>query len=189
MEHRPYILLGGRLRKTEVMIDQKSLLAIVGFVGLCGCRAHILDGGTSDSRSTANASREIYASEFESPAGLPKGVVRIGNHTFKVEIAATARSRAQGLMARQTLARDAGMLFVYDYPQAASFWMLNTPIPLDVAFIREDLAIASISVMEPFSTETNVSTEPVRYALEVAAGEFARRGIAAGDTVVISGVE
>jgi uncharacterized membrane protein (UPF0127 family) len=161
-------------------MNPKPILIIMVVVSLSGC---------STLSPPADAPEARSAGEFESPAGLPTGVVRIGDHAFNVEIAATARSRAQGLMDRQTLARNAGMLFVYDYPQTASFWMLNTPLPLEVAFIREDLSIASIRAMEPFSTETHSSPEPVHYALELNTGELSRRGIAPGDTVVVSVID
>jgi uncharacterized membrane protein (UPF0127 family) len=121
--------------------------------------------------------------------GLPTGEVRIGDHAFRVEIAATVRDRARGLMERESLDPDSGMLFVYETPQTVSFWMLNTKIPLDVGFIRPDLTISSITTMKPFATDTHRSTESVQFALELAAGEFTRRGIRVGDTVVIKGIE
>lgn len=122
---------------------------------------------------------------FVSPAGLPVGIVTIGAHTFHVEIAETFSTRARGLMFRQSLGADAGMLFVFGKPEVLSFWMLNTLIPLDIAFIREDLTIANIETMQPETINQHFSNGPALYALEVAAGEFARRGIRAGDIVSI----
>ncbi len=81
------------------------------------------------------------------------------------------------------------MLFVFDYDHYLSFWMKNTIIPLDIAYIREDMIISSIDTMTPFSLESHLSIEPVPFALEVPAGEFSRRGIEAGDGVVFEGLE
>ena len=117
-------------------------------------------------------------------SGLPTGVVRIGESEFQVEITDTDPTRTRGLMDRTSLADDAGMLFIFDRPLILSFWMFNTSIPLDIAFIREDMTVSSIDTMTPFSLESHLSIEPVPFALEVPAGEFSRRGIEAGDGVV-----
>lgn len=124
--------------------------------------------------------------DFVSAVGLPTGVVTIGEHVFHVEVAATRGSQHRGLMGRESLAPDAGMLFVFDEPRFQSFWMFNTPLALDIAFIREDLTISSIDTMEPLTVTTHVSDEPVLYVLEVAAGQFASRHIEAGDVVSIT---
>ena len=128
------------------------------------------------------------ATDGPAPSGLPTGVVRIGEHEFSVEIADTNASRARGLMGRTSLADDAGMLFIFDRPVTLSFWMFNTSIPLDIAFIREDMTVSSIDTMTPFSLDSHLSIEPVPFALEVPAGEFSRRGIEAGDEVVFEGL-
>ena len=129
------------------------------------------------------------ASDGPASSGFPTGVVRIGEHEFQVEIANTNAARTQGLMGRTSLADDAGMLFIFDEPQVLSFWMFNTSIRLDIAYIREDMIISSIDTMMPFSLVSLLSIEPVPFALEVPAGEFSRRGIEAGDGVVFEGVE
>ncbi len=128
------------------------------------------------------------ATDGPAPSGLPTGVVWIGEHEFRVEIADTDASRTSGLMGRTSLADDAGMLFIFDRPATLSFWMFNTSIPLDIAFIREDMTVSSIDTMTPFSLESHLSTEPVPFALEVPAGELSRRGIEAGDEVVFEDV-
>jgi uncharacterized membrane protein (UPF0127 family) len=129
------------------------------------------------------------ATDGPASSDLPTGVVRIGEHEFSVEIAATNASRSRGLMGRTTLADDAGMLFIFDRPVDLSFWMFNTSIPLDIAYIREDMTVSSIDTMTPFSLESHLSIEPVPFALEVPAGEFSRRGIEPGDEVVFAGLE
>ena len=109
----------------------------------------------------------------------------IGRHVFNVEVAATTESRNRGLMDRESLAADAGMLFIFDVSRYQSFWMKDTPIALDMAFIRADLTISSIDTMEPLTTMRHKSAEPVPYVLELPAGELARRGIGPGDAVSI----
>lgn len=123
------------------------------------------------------------ANTFESPIGLPTGVLRIGDEVFDVEIAATPTAHETGLMDRDHLEPNAGMLFVFDQPEWLRFWMVSTPLPLDVAFIDSDWTIVGTATMEPLSGEIHESPAPAQYALEVAAGELARRGIAVGDTV------
>ena len=112
-------------------------------------------------------------------------VVAIKNHLFYVEIADRPEVQERGLMGRRSLDHDAGMLFVFDAPTVAGFWMVNTYVPLDVAFIRADRTIASIEQMAALSSNFHYATEPVLFALEVTAGEFARRGINPGDKMVL----
>ena len=107
-----------------------------------------------------------------------------GTHRFTVEVARTPEQQAQGLMHRQSLAPDRGMLFPYDPPQNASFWMKNTLIPLDLIFIRENGTVALISANTvPMSLDPIPSLEPVAAVLEIAGGRAAELGIAAGDKV------
>ena len=119
---------------------------------------------------------------------LPMAEVAIeaatGRHVFKVEIAQTEPERSQGLMFRQRLAADAGMLFDFGEEQPVAFWMQNTLIPLDMVFIRRDGRITNIAQRTiPLSTDTVPSSEPVRFVLEVNGGTTARLGIKAGDRV------
>jgi uncharacterized membrane protein (UPF0127 family) len=146
-----------------------------------GTRAECEDGANGPVGETP-----CDGDEFVSPIGLPTGLVTIGEHVFNVEVAATHETRLRGLMERESLAADAGMLFIFDQSAIQSFWMFNTPLPLDIAFIREDLTISSTDTMEPMTTSQHVSIEPVLYALEVPAGEFTRRGIGAGDVISIT---
>lgn len=116
-------------------------------------------------------------------AELPRIRIGIGGQTLTLEVAADAASRRRGLMFREHLPQDQGMLFVW--PQAGRYgmWMRNTRIPLDVAFITGDLRIRHIATMVPHTTRLHQAPEPVRYALEVNAGWFARHGIRVGDRI------
>lgn len=106
-----------------------------------------------------------------------------GAHRFAVEIADTPDERAQGLMFRETMAADAGMLFDYGFDQnGVAFWMKNTPLPLDMIFIRSDGTITQIAAnTTPFSLEPVPSVLPVRFVLEVNAGTAKRLGLKPGD--------
>jgi len=102
---------------------------------------------------------------------------------FHVELALTGEEQNRGLMFRQSLPDDGGMLFDYDPPQQISFWMKNTYIPLSIAFIAPDGHIVNIEDMKPQSEETHWSRGPAMYALEMKKGWFAERGIGPGAVV------
>ena len=106
-----------------------------------------------------------------------------GTHHFTVEIAATPDEQETGLMFRKSLAGDRGMIFPYDPPQDASFWMKNTLIPLDIVFIRANGTIARITNAEPMSIEPLPSGEPIAAVLEIAGGRAAELDIKEGDLV------
>ncbi|AWK87031.1 DUF192 domain-containing protein [Azospirillum thermophilum] len=108
-----------------------------------------------------------------------------GKYRFDVELALTPAQQAQGLMFRQSMAADAGMLFLYDRPQPASFWMKNTLIPLDMLFIGADGRIVNIhDRATPQSLDAVNSAGPVKGILEINGGMAARLGIKPGDLVV-----
>jgi uncharacterized protein len=107
-----------------------------------------------------------------------------GALTFNVELATTPDQMEVGLMFRQNLAPDAGMLFVYPSEQQVAFWMKNTVIPLDMLFIAGDGKIRRIVERTiPLSTAVIPSVDEVRAVLEVNGGTAARLGIKPGDVV------
>jgi uncharacterized membrane protein (UPF0127 family) len=118
-------------------------------------------------------------------SNLPSGIVKIKDSTFHVEIAATMYSRQEGLMNRDSLAVDHGMLFVFPDDRVLSFWMKNTKIPLSIAYIDKEGIIQTIKDMQPYSTQSVSSEVEVRYALEVVQGSFQERNINVGDRVAI----
>lgn len=108
-----------------------------------------------------------------------------GSLKFRVELALSPAQQAQGLMFRQKLAPDAGMLFVYETPQAASFWMQNTYVSLDMLFVGEDGRIELIhEKATPLSTKPINGPARTKAVLEVVAGTAARLGIRVGDKVI-----
>ncbi len=135
------------------------------------------------------SSTSVSAME-RSPAGLEQVPLTITTSAgkvrrFTVEVARTEAQQAQGLMNRQSLAPDRGMIFPYDPPQPASFWMKNTLIPLDMLFIRADGTIARIEAnTTPLSLDPVPAGEPVAAVLELFGGRSAELGITAGARVV-----
>jgi uncharacterized membrane protein (UPF0127 family) len=123
-----------------------------------------------------------------SPAGLDQVPLTIASkgkiHRFVVEVARTPQEQERGLMERQSLASDRGMIFLFDPPKMAGFWMKNTLIPLDMIFIKADGTIANIAENTvPLSLEPVVSTAEVVAVLEISGGRSAELGISAGDRV------
>ena len=110
-------------------------------------------------------------------------------HVFKVDVARTPDEQKQGLMFRTGIPADGGMLFAPYPPEGggpreASFWMKDTPSPLDIIFIRSDGTIATIAEnTEPFSEAPVRSGEPVAAVLEINGGRAAELGISPGDKV------
>ena len=106
-----------------------------------------------------------------------------------VEIADTAEKRQLGLMYRPKLPELQGMLFLFPHEEPLSFWMKNTPLPLDIIFINTAHTIVSIAQhATPFSETPLISGSPVQFVLEVN-GEFCQRhGIAVGDRVEFPGI-
>ena len=109
--------------------------------------------------------------------------LKIKERKIKAEVVRTEPEKARGLMFRQKLGRDEGMLFVYEKEERLSFWMKNTPLPLSIAFLDKKGMIVDIQDLVPFSLQTRVSEFPAQYALEVNQGWFKANGISTGDTV------
>jgi uncharacterized protein len=104
---------------------------------------------------------------------------------FQVEIAATPAQRSRGLMFRDHLAADRGMLFDFGQTQPVTMWMRNTLIPLDMLFVRDDGRISRIAAeTQPLSDRVIGSGGPVRAVLELAGGRAAELGIEPGDRIV-----
>jgi uncharacterized membrane protein (UPF0127 family) len=111
---------------------------------------------------------------------LPTVQLGAGMHLVRAEVADRDASRAMGLMHRTSLAPNGGMLFVFDDDAVHCMWMKNTPLPLSVAFIDAGGAIINIADMQPRTEVSHCAARPARFALEMAQGWFAERGIRAG---------
>lgn len=110
--------------------------------------------------------------------------LEIGAASLWVEVVDRPETRQAGLMYRRSLPEDEGMLFVFEEPQILDFWMKNTHIPLDIAFISSDGSILNIEAMKPLDEGPRYrSRSPARYALEVNQGWFASKGIVPGQRI------
>ena len=116
-------------------------------------------------------------------AGMRTLQLNIGKHRLKVEVAENDAQRMKGLMFREKMAANDGMLFIFEEPAYQSMWMKNTLIPLSVAFVDRDGVILNIPDMQPQTLDSHMSAGPALYAIETNKGWFAERGIKPGDKV------
>lgn len=141
---------------------------------LAGC-----GGGSDPAANTATATPAASA------ATLPL-VIRSasGDHRFMMEVALTPQEQAKGLMFRTEIDANGGMVFPMDPPRTASFWMKNTPVPLDILFIHTDGTIAALFPQTvPYSREPISAGIPVAAVVELRGGRAAELGIKQGDVV------
>jgi hypothetical protein len=113
-------------------------------------------------------------------AEMPEIVLSVNGHKLTVEVARTDADRAQGLMHRRMLPESRGMLFVFPEIALHGMWMMNTHIPLSVAFLDASGAIINIADMEPHTRNAHTAAGPAKYALEANRGWFSKRGIKPG---------
>ncbi|WP_288936928.1 DUF192 domain-containing protein [uncultured Sphingomonas sp.] len=163
------------------MIGSKAIVAIVAVLAIGGTGIAVQQGVFSGASDTAASDQQTRL-----PVTIDSSN---GQHRFVIERAVTAQQQERGLMFRTDLTSDGGMLF-WPYPagggapREASFWMKNTPTPLDIVFIRPDGTIATIAENAvPYSETPIPSGEPVGAVLELVGGRTAELGIAAGDKV------
>lgn len=116
-------------------------------------------------------------------AGPPEIALMINGHKVTAEVASTDDQRSLGLMHRRMLPENRGMLFVFPLTALHGMWMMNTHIPLSVAFIDPDGVIINIADMQPHTRDAHNAARPAKYALEVNRGWFSKRDIRAGAKV------
>ncbi len=146
-----------------------------------GCGA--ADGANNDaSPGAAPAAGQDSAAGDRTPAPAGDLVpIRVAGIEIRVEIADDDAERTRGLMFRESLPADQGMLFVYTQERTLSFWMRNTLIPLDIAYIDGEGRIVDIQQMEAQDSTTHPSRGPAMYALEMNQGWFEAHGVKVGD--------
>lgn len=107
--------------------------------------------------------------------------ISVGEKTVNMQLAVKPREMEHGLMDRRDLKTDEGMLFLYDRPQPMSFWMRNTPTPLDIGFFTEDGVLKEIYPMYPYDeTPVRSRNEQLKFALEMKQGWFEFNGVKPG---------
>ena len=111
--------------------------------------------------------------------------VKIGDKQLQLELADTYEERAKGLQHRQQLCADCGMLFQFEQPVQVGFWMKDTYIPLDIAYLNAQGKILFIGQMRPLSEKSLQSPENTSYAWEMNQGWFKANQIKVGDTLQI----
>lgn len=158
--------------RIEMNLDKKTIaVAIVIILLVLSLGWYFSDSGEEQPK-LETAELHILNSEGE-------------NVTVQAEIADTDEERKIGLMNRDSLCENCGMLFVYEENVTHGFWMKDTTIPLSIAFISEDGTIMDIQQMEPETRDTHKPEDPYRYALEVNQGFFQERNIEVGAVVDI----
>jgi len=112
--------------------------------------------------------------------------ILVGKTPLRVEVADTPEKQERGLMFRQSMPDNEGMLFVFKESHEMSFWMRNTLIPLDIAFVGADSIILNIHQAKPLDDSINYrSAGAAKYVIETNQGWFARHGIRPGDKVTL----
>ena len=150
----------------------KHLLCLVVFAGLAATTAD------ADGRDSVSTFGNLPRSEL-------KVITESGTHRFQVWIAADDPSRERGLMFVQSLPADQGMLFLFERPQYAAFWMKNTYLSLDLVFIGADGVVVNVAPdTRPLTLDPIPSVAPVKAVLELLAGTSARIGLVAGSQVL-----
>ena len=120
-----------------------------------------------------------WAQEAPQPR-LPTIEIGAGMHVIRAEVAQSPQQQQIGMMMRREMGANEGMLFVNADAGVRCFWMRNTLLPLTIAFIADDGTIVNLADMQPQSDESHCSEKPVRFALEMNKGWFAKRGLSAG---------
>src|SRR5205085_10620373 len=125
-------------------VKQIPLLLALGAYCVQGCRDHTTSG-----------------------SNLPTASITIGRNTYTLEIAAKMHEREKGLMQRDSMPKDHGMIFLFASAQVRRFWMKNTRFALDIVFLDDGGKIVSIHRMEPYVTEKETASKaPAKYAIE-----------------------
>jgi uncharacterized membrane protein (UPF0127 family) len=119
----------------------------------------------------------------DQPQNLAATTLKVGMHSIRAQLAITPIQRQVGLMHRREMPSHEGMLFVFDEASPQCFWMRNTLIPLSIAFLADDGTVVNLADMKPQSDDSHCSARPVRFALEMNQGWFAKRGVKPGTRI------
>lgn len=111
--------------------------------------------------------------------------MRLGQKTFTLEVADTPEARARGLMQRDSMPTDHGMIFVFEEARNLSFYMKNTRIPLDIIYIADTGSVISVKQMKPYDLSSTWSDGPAKWAVELNKGAAQVAGVKVGDVVEV----
>jgi uncharacterized membrane protein (UPF0127 family) len=158
--------------KKPAVPQNRNLFAIIVIVAaVLGVAVFILVTGSTEASAACPAGQECVTAHTDS-----------GEHVFTVEWATDPEAQTCGLMYREEMAADHGMIFDFDRDGPRSFWMMNTFISLDMVFIRDDGTVVNVAEhTTPRSPASVPSTGPARYVLELNAGTADRIGLEPGD--------
>lgn len=177
------MLLRELFHNTDRANSRAVFSLLVLWVGAAACA----DAAAVPVDSQNNSETEVVAaasrSETSDLGALPPAGyawVIFGADTVVAEVAATADERAQGLMYRDEIPDGTGMLFVFQDSQPRSFWMANTYVALDIAYLDPAYRIVDVIAMEPLVTDSYPSDAPAMFALEVRQGWFGEQEIRVG---------
>lgn len=160
------------------------IAATTAAVGACDEAGDAAQEAPSSVLQTEQAGQEASGAPRPGEGGVVRTTeLQVAGVTVTAEIADTPALRERGLMERDSLPENHGMLFVYPDEQELSFWMRNTPLALDVAFIDRGGTITNIETMQAHDDESTFSSRPAMYALEMEAGWFEANGVEPGARV------
>ena len=159
---------------------QNANLVSLRFLAAAAFLALAASGCGSSKSSNQGSSQKTVWDHF---------TIDVGGHPASLEVAVFPAEQGHGLMQRSDLGRDEGMIFVNPRPRSLSFWMRNTPEPLDIAYLAPDGAIAEIYQLLPFDERPVAShSDQLQFALEMPQGWFAANGIRAGARIDLKAV-
>ena len=156
---------------------KRSLRSFAAVLSACLMSATLL---LSPHPAAAQAAREAVAPNPK----LPTMEISAGMHVIRAEVADEPGTRMRGLMMRERLGTNEGMLFVFPDKTRHCFWMRNTLVALSIAFLDDDGTIVNIEDMQPQTEVSHCPLRPVTLALEMEQGWFAKRGIKPGARLV-----
>lgn len=128
----------------------------------------------------ATLALSTLTSVAQAPQKFPVRQLTAGMHLIQAEVAQTEAERQQGLMFREQMHANEGMVFLFGQPAGICMWMKNTLIPLSVAFLDTEGTIINIEEMKPKTLNSHCATKPAAYALEMNTGWFKQRNIKPG---------
>jgi uncharacterized membrane protein (UPF0127 family) len=118
-------------------------------------------------------------------SNLPTVKMQLGSEQFVLEIAADGESRERGLMRRDSMPDNHGMIFVFSNADVLKFWMKDTRIPLDIVYVGANGDVVAVKQMKPYDRSTTSSDAPAKWAIELNQGTAMRAGVKVGQSLQI----